>query len=73
MVLFLFIALLDYVVWETFLNNIDRVSLLLVVVVVSSSHQSPSLCFAVSVGAVHSDSTVSFDLQSKRWWVSRGE
>ena len=44
------------------------------VVAISSSHQSPCVgVFAVSVGAVHNDSTVcvvGIEGRSKRWWVS---
>ena len=53
------------------INSINNCTIDMYVVIVSSSHQSPG--FAVSVSAVHNDSTVSvvgFEGQSKRWWVS---
>ena len=54
-------------------HNKNMMTIIVVVDGVSSSHQSPRLCFAVSVGKVHSDSTVNvvgFEGQSKRWRVS---
>ena len=55
----------------TSVNNLIKFLAGVVVVVVSSFHQSPKLrCLAVLAGAVHHDFTVGFEGQSKRLWVS---